>query len=207
MSSNNIWDQDVDEFEETGEGMKSLRAHAKALSKQLKELDKEKAALITERDSLKVKATTASLDSLTASLPAGVKKFLTKDFEREGTEPTEANVKTWLAENGADFGYDPTKVTKPESKETNNGQEQASSTQSNLDFSRVDDEDIDPALPPEVQAALRTVQQFEQGQQAQNAGASRQVESLLTELDGKSDLSTADLIEQMRAAGAPIAGY
>lgn len=208
MSSNNIWDPEAEDFEATSEGMSSLRAAYKALKKEHASVTKERDGLVTERDSLKKTAATASLDSLTASLPAGVKKFLMKDFEREGTEPTEANVKTWLAENGADFGYDPTKVTSEKQETKPAGQEQEGSTQSNLNFSGLgDEEEIDPHLPAEIQAALRTVQQFEQGQQAQNLGASKQVESLLNELDGKTDLSAAEVASLLKAAGAPMAGY
>lgn len=202
MSSNNIWDQDSDDFENTSEGMKALRDAYKAAQKANRELAKERDGLVTERDSLKTSVTQATLESLTSNLPAGVKKFLARDFKNEGTEASEANVKAWLDENGADFGYDPSKATTTQTStsETSTGQQVAT------DLEDEDGQPVDSSLPPEVQQALALVQRFESGQLSQNQGAVDVVKTQMQELEGK-NLSAAETYQQLKALGIPVAGY
>ena len=134
--------------------------------------------------------------------PAGVKKFLARDFKNEGTEASEANVKAWLDENGADFGYDPNKATQTttSTSETSQGQQVAT------DLEDEDGQPIDSNLPPEVQQALALVQRFESGQLSQNQGAVDVVKSQLSDLEGK-NLSAKETADQLRALGIPMAGY
>lgn len=197
MTSSNLWETDLDEFETTGDGMKNLRDHAKALSKALREANKSNEALTTERDSWKAKASTASLDQLTANLPANVKKFLTKDFAREGTDISEASVKTWLDENAADFGYDPSKpaATPPATPPAPQGDPNTVTPTG----------PVDPNLPPDVAAALATVQAFEAQQQQQNSGANQEIQARLAELDADPNLSPRELYQRMKAMGVPVA--
>lgn len=189
----NIWDLDTDAVEADTEGFKSLRTALRKAQSELKARDKSISDLTSKYETATKALSAKSVDDLTSALPANVKKFLIKDFNREGTEPTKEAVDAWLAENAADFGYDPSKASE---QSTQNATQNANDGGQQPDLSGLD---------PETAAAIRATQGLNTGQGTGNV-PSGQLEETIRDL-GTQNLSTADLIAKFRDLGAPVSSY
>lgn len=194
MSDDN-WDEN--EFEATSEGFKSLRKAFDKSNADKKAADKKVADLEAKLAELSKSLTSKSLDELTRDLPANVSKFLKKDFAADGTEVSKESVEAWVKENGADFGYDPSKAT-TQAQET-----QQTQTRDRADVVDGLDED---EVPDDVRAALRTLHDFE-GRKTAPARSSQEIDDLLTSLAKNPDASFKDTLDALEKAGAPIQGY
>lgn len=141
--SNNFeydFDDDGEQFgsDVVGQLRKALRAQEKAnkeLNAKVEELSKTNTEL-----SGKVRGVTLTEMLKAKGAKPALAKFMTD------VEPSEENVTAWLAENGELFGYDP----KANVQDSSGDEKPSGQTQ-----------EIPQGLPPEMEAALRSMQQVQ----------------------------------------------